>query len=75
MTTELIFLIPDKSQFEGELLASLCKQLEKADIDVQKKLLICTIANRFDDFDGHLEQVVDSKFNFLHKLDLIFIKI
>ena len=65
----------DKSQFEGELLAFLCKQLEKADIDVQTKLLICTIANRFDDFDGHLEQVIDFKFYFLHKLDLIFIEI
>ena len=47
----------DKSQFEGELLAFLCKQLEEADIDVETKLLICTIANKFDDFDGHLEKV------------------
>ena len=47
----------DKSQFEGELLAFLCKQLEEAEIAVETKLLVCTIANRFDDFDGHLEKV------------------
>ena len=55
----------DKSQFEGELLTYLCKQLEKVDIDIQTKLLICTIANRFDDFDGHLEQVIDFELTFL----------
>ena len=54
----------DKSQFEGELLANLCKQLEKVGIDIQTKLLSCTIANRFDDFDGHLEQVIDFELNF-----------
>ena len=45
------------SHFEHNLLALLCEQLEKADMCVETKLLVCTVADTFDNFKGRFEKV------------------
>ena len=49
--------ISDRSEFEGKLQDSLVKQIKTTNFDVQTKLLICTVSNLFDGFNGHMEKV------------------
>ena len=45
------------SHFERNLLALLCKQLERADYGLGTKLLVCIVADTFDNFEGRFEKV------------------
>jgi len=45
------------SHFEKQLLALLCETLEKAELSVQTKLLVCMVVNTFDDIEGRFEKV------------------
>jgi len=56
-------LARDKSQFEGELLVTLCSQLREAELDLQTKLLICLVSNTFDNFDGYMEQYLFRRYD------------
>ena len=49
--------ISDRSEFEGMLQDSLVKQIKTTNFDVQTKLLICTVSNLFDGFNGYMEKV------------------
>ena len=49
--------VSDRSEFEGKLQDSLIKQIKKTNFDVKTKLLICTVSNLFDGFNGQMEKV------------------
>merc|ERR1712106_80352 len=51
------------SLFEQKILDMLCGQVERVKLSIQTKLLICVVADTFDNFNGYFEKVFFGKIN------------
>jgi len=51
------------STFEEKVLDMLCRQVESVELSTQTKLVICIVADTFDNFGGYFEKVFFGKMN------------